>query len=109
MKTLLTRILPLLLCILVGAVISWISFYAFWFGVWIFHTVPAARACNALGTFILWPARHLFSLLGADQSTIFADPISFSGSNGLILGILLYAIFRAALCRAPEPRPKQKY
>jgi hypothetical protein len=93
-KTLLTRAVPLLLCIFFGAVVSWVSFYAFWFGVWTFHTVPAARACDALGRFILWPARHLFATLGGDQSTIFADPISFSGTNGLILGIVLYSIFR---------------
>ncbi len=77
MKTLLNRVLPLSLCILVGMAVSWVSIYAFWFGVWTFHTVPAARFCDALGNFILLPAHWFFELVGGDQSTIFVDPKSF--------------------------------
>ena len=99
MKTFLTRTLPLLLCIAVGTALSWASIYAFWFAVWIFHSVPAARACDAVGSFILLPAKWVFELLGGDQSSIFFDPNSYSGTNGLIVGILLYCAFRAVLNR----------
>lgn len=97
MKTFLTRTLPLLLCIAVGTVLSWVSIYAFWFAVWIFHSVPAARAADAIGSVILFPARWIFELAGADQSSIFYDPNSFSGTNGLVVGIILYCIFRGVL------------
>jgi len=90
---------PLLLCIEVGTMLSWVSIYAFWFGVWIFHSVPAARACDLLGSFILLPAKWVFELLGGDQSSIFFDPVSYSGTNGLILGILLYSGFRSVTRR----------
>lgn len=114
MKTLLTRILPLLLCILVGAAASWVSVYAFWFAVWTFHSVAAARACDALGAALLTPATLVFRWMGADQSAIFFDPISFSGTNGLILGVALYSIYRTVRKRrengknmapADPPRP----
>lgn len=78
---------------------SWVSVYAWWFAVWTFHSVPAARACDAIGSSLLFPARWIFELMGADQSAIFFDPISFSGTNGLILGILLYSLFRALWSR----------
>ncbi len=99
MKTFLTRTLPLLLCIAAGTALSWVSIYAFWFAVWTFHSVPAARACDALGSFLLLPAKWIFELLGGDQSSIFFDPSSYSGTNGLILGLLLYTAFRAVLTR----------
>jgi hypothetical protein len=92
-KTLLTRTIPLLLSIAAGALLSWVSIYAFWFSV-VFHSVPALRACEAMGNFLLLPARGIFELTGADQSAIFFDPISFAGTNGLILGLLFYAAFR---------------
>jgi hypothetical protein len=98
-KTFLTRTLPLLLCIAAGTALSWVSIYAFWFAVWTFHAISAARACDALGGFILLPAKWIFELLGGDQSAIFFDPISYSGTNGLILGILFYCLFRAVLTR----------
>lgn len=93
-KTLLTRTLPLLLCIAVGAVLSWVSIYAFLFAVWVFHSVPAVRACEAVGSVILWPGKCIFDWLGGDQSAVFFDPVSLSGTNGLILGILFYCGFR---------------
>jgi hypothetical protein len=77
--------------------VSWCSIYAFWFGVWTFHTVPAARFCDAVGNFILQPAHWVFNLLGGDQSTLFLDPISFSETNGVIIGVLLYSIYRTIL------------
>lgn len=94
MKNFQTRTLPLVICILVGMVLSWVSFYSFWFGVWIFHTVPAARLCDAAGSVVLFPARKLFQLLGGDQSMVFFDPISFSGTNGLMVGLVFYGVFR---------------
>ena len=45
------------------------------------------------------PGRHVFEWLGADQSTMFYDPYSFAGTNGLILGIVFYSIFRAIWTR----------
>jgi hypothetical protein len=98
-KTFLTRTLPLLVCIILGTALSWVSIYAFWFAVWTFHSVPAARAADAVGGFILLPARWIFEALGGDQSAIFFDPTSFSGTNGLIVGILFYCVFRAFLGR----------
>jgi hypothetical protein len=101
-KTFLNRILPLLLFIAAGMVLSWLSIYAFWFGVWTFHTVPAARFCDAVGSVILRPAHWVFEFLGGDQSTIFVDPKSFSETNGLIIGVFFYSIFRAF---RPHPQP----
>ena len=88
--------------------VSWVSIYAFWFGVWMFHTVPAARFCDALGQFILQPAHWVFELLGGDQSTIFVDPKSFSETNGLIIGVLMYCIFRSIVKhREATPSPQR--
>jgi hypothetical protein len=94
-KTLLTRTLPLLFCIALGTALSWVSIYAFWFAVWTAHSVPVAHSVGAVGDFILSPARWVFEWLGGDQTTIFYQPVSFSGTNGLILGIFFYCVFRA--------------
>jgi hypothetical protein len=96
-KTLVTRIIPLLVCVAAGSVLSWVSIYSFWFAIWIFHSVPAARFCDAIGSALLFPGRQVFGLLGGDQNVIFFDPIPFSGTNGLILGIVFYSVFRAVL------------
>jgi hypothetical protein len=87
-----TRTLPLIICILVGMALSWVSIYSFWFGVWIFHSVPAARACDAVGSFLLKPGHWIFDRLG-DQSSSFMDPVSFTGINGLLLGLAMYAVY----------------
>lgn len=79
---------------MVGTGLSWVSIYIFYFAA-CFHSVPVLRACDALGAFLLTPARYIFEALGADQSTMFYQPNSFAGTNGLILGILLYTFFRA--------------
>jgi hypothetical protein len=94
-KTFLTRTLPLLVCIAAGILLSWVSIYAFWFAVWTFHSVPVARAIDAVGSFLLWPARWVTEWVGGDQTSVFFDPVSFAGTNGLILGILFYCVFRA--------------
>jgi hypothetical protein len=93
-KTLLTRTLPLLLSIALGAVLSWVSIYVFWFAIWTFHSVPIANACGAIGDFLLLPARFFYEWVGGDQTTVFYDPISYSVTNGLVLGIIFYCIFR---------------
>ena len=101
MNTLRTRVIPLISSILIGFAVSWVSFFAFWFGVWIFHTVPGARACEALGDFILLPARLVYYLLSfgldADQSPPLVDPMPYIGTNGLILGVILYSGYRGVL------------
>jgi len=114
-KTFLTRTLPLLLCIAAGTVVSWVSIYAFWFAVWTFHSVPAARFCDAVGSFLLQPTHWIYELIGGDQSTIFVDPQSFSETNGVILGIVLYCLFRfvwnrreARKAAAPAPLVKEQ-
>ncbi len=99
MKTFLTRTLPLLCSIFVGTALSWVCIYAFWFAVWTFHTVPAARFCDAVGNILLTPGRLIFELSGGDQSSIFFDPITFAGTNGLVLGLVFYSIFRFVLDR----------
>lgn len=104
MKTLLTRTIPLILCIAVGTALSWVSIYAFFFAVWIFHSVPIARASDAIGGILLLPGRWIFEFLGGDQSSIFFDPTSFSGTNGLVLGILFYCGFRAVLSHREQTR-----
>jgi hypothetical protein len=97
--------------------VSWASIYAFWFGVWIFHTVPAARACDIVGKILLFPARSVSAALRLDQMEIFYDPISFAGTNGLILGVFAYCLFRAFYTGrasrrraiiAPAPRQEAK-
>ncbi len=97
MKTFLTRALPLLLCIAVGAALSWSSVYAFWFAARTLHSVPALRACDAVGSILLLPAKYIFELLGGDQTTIFFVPTAYWGTNGLVLGILFYCVFRGVL------------
>ena len=94
-KTFQTRTLPLLSSIALGTALSWASIYAFWFAIWTFHSVPIARACDLVADFILIPATWIFEWLGGDQTTMFTDSTSFAGTNGLILGILFYSIFRA--------------
>jgi hypothetical protein len=89
----------------VGTAISWASIYAFWFGVWTFHSVPAARLCDSVGNFILQPAHWFSEFMGGDQSTIFVDPTSFSGTNGLIIGLLFYGIFRAIMNHREAAKP----
>lgn len=98
MKTLLPRILPLLLAIILGSVLSWIAIYAFWFGIWTFHNVAAARACGAAGVFLLLPARLVFTQLGGDQTAVFSNPVAYSVANGLVLGVAAHEMayrFRA--------------
>jgi len=56
-KTFLTRILPLLLCIAAGNALSWCSMYAFWFAIAWFHSLPVARALDAVGMVILLPGQ----------------------------------------------------
>ena len=103
MKNILARSVQLLSSIAVGCIVSWVSLYAFFFGAWMFHSVTAARAADAIGSLLLLPGRMVFnwllrSLMGGDDPTaIFQNPIAYPGTNGLILGIILYSIWRALL------------
>ncbi len=100
-KTFLTRTLPLILCIIAGTALSWVSIYAFWFAPF-FHSVAIVRACDAVGGIFLLPTRWVFEAMGQDQSAIFFDPKSYAGTNGLILGVLFYSVFRAIWRRREE-------
>jgi hypothetical protein len=95
-KTLRTRILPLLLCIAAGTGLSWVSIYAFWFAIWTFHSVPVARAIGAAGDLLLYPAQWITEWSGGDQTTVFYYPYWYAETNGLILGILFYCVYRVA-------------
>ena len=97
MKTFLTRTLPLILSIALGTAMSWASMYMFLFAVWMFHSAPAVRAATAVGDFLLLPGRWTFEAIGGDQTTQFYTPEAFAGTNGLLLGIIFYCIFRAIL------------
>ena len=98
-KTLLTRVIPLLVSIVVGFTVSAASIYAFLIAPRIFPSVPLVRACEAVGDFFLLPAKLVYQAVGGDQSTPLFDPISYLGTNGLILGILFYSIFRTIYSR----------
>lgn len=102
------RALPLLICIAAGMVLSWVAIYAFWFAVPIFHSVPAARFCDAAGRIFLLPARFIFNRMGGDQSALFFDPLSFSATNGLVLGVAFYAVLRVILDSRAAKRAKRQ-
>ena len=107
MKTLLTRTLPLLLCIAAGNVVSWMSYYAGWIAIWTLHTVPAVRAFDAVGSFLIipgsWVCRGVCAFVewtsGETQDMVSLYPVLYWGTNGLILGIIFYSIFRAIWTR----------
>lgn len=91
--------------------------YLFLFSVWMFHSIPAVRAATTLGDLLLFPARTIFELLGGDQTNPFFVPTAFAGTNGLILGILFYCVFRVILNSretvksgrpGPSPTPHQE-
>jgi hypothetical protein len=103
-KTLLNRVLPLLLCIAFGAALSWVSIYVYWFAIWTFHSVPIANACGALADFVLLPARWVNELQGFDQTAVFDHPNSYAADNGLVLGIIFYSIFRISWDRREAAR-----
>jgi len=103
-----TRALPLLACILVGTALSWVSIYVFWFAIWTFHSVPVARALDAVGNILLLPAQYVCEWSGGDQTTIFYQPVPFSGTTGLILGVLFCSVFRAVWMGGVEERGGEK-
>lgn len=106
MNTLRTRTLPLLASVAVCAALSWGAIYASWFAIWTFHSVPAMRVCEAAATLFLTPARCIFEWLGGDQTTQFFEPVPYSGTNGLVLGIILYSLLRGYWrLRGKKPQP----
>jgi len=99
MRQFLKYSLALISCIALASLMSYAAFYAFWFGVWCFHSVPAARACDMAGSIFLTPARLVYYGLGGlvDQTTALADPISYCTTNGIFFGTLLYACLRRVI------------
>ncbi len=58
-----------------------------------------------MGSFLLLPGKWVFELFGVDPSDIFYNPISHSGTNGLILGVALYSVFSAVSNRLEAGKP----
>ena len=86
-----------ILATLVAAfLLSWCAVYSFWIAAHLFHSVPAVRFCNAVGSFILLPARVLFWLAGdlVDQSTPLTDPVYYAAINATLVGTLAYTFVR---------------
>jgi hypothetical protein len=89
----------LLTFILVAYGLSWLSVYAFWLAAYAFHSVPAVRFCEALGSILLLPVRTLFWACGDlfDQSAPLSDPTSYAAMNAVLLGSFSYACCRKLL------------
>jgi len=87
-----SRFAALLAFLVVSFALSWLSVYAFWFAAYGFHSVPAVRACETVGSFVLIPVRVVFWLVGDffDQTAPLTDPTSYAALNGVLLGSLLY-------------------
>jgi hypothetical protein len=101
LKHFLTCLFSVILCIAIASALSYLAFYSFWFAASSFHSVPVARACDAVGMIFLLPARILFFCFGSavDQSMPLSDPVTYSITNGTFLGILLYSLIRPILFR----------
>jgi hypothetical protein len=95
-KTNVSRVVPLLACIALCSALSWVSIYAFWFAVRVFHSVPVMRACDAAGHFFLMPANWICEEVGGDQTTVLFFPMLYAITNGLIWGVALYCAVRTA-------------
>ena len=81
--------------------LSWMAVYAFWFGVWLFDSVPAARACDAIGKVFLLPAWCFLWLAGGfnnPQAPLF-DPVQYAMTNGALAGTVAYACCRRIFFR----------
>ncbi|MGB8353085.1 MAG: hypothetical protein WCD79_04290 [Chthoniobacteraceae bacterium] len=105
MRSFFKYLIPMLLCIAFASALSYVAFYGFWIGARVFHSVPVARACDAVGAVILIPARFIYWCSGglADQSIPLADPQGYSMTNGIFLGSVLYALIRPMLQRKGKP------
>ena len=105
MMQFLRYLFAVLLCVAFASVLSYVAFYGFWFAARLFHSVPAVRACDAIGRVILSPARFIFYCAGGfgDQSMPLADPVSYSITNGTFLGALIYIFARPVLIRNKKP------
>jgi hypothetical protein len=80
--------------------VSWCAIYSFWIAARLFHSVPAARAADAIGQIILLPGRLFLSRFeSADQSSSLANPMLFALINGTLLGLLVYLLLRWLLPR----------
>jgi hypothetical protein len=89
----------LLAFIFTAFVLSWFSVFAFWFAAYAFHSVPAVRLCEAIGSVILLPVRVVFQAFSGffDQTAPLTDPTSYAALNGVLLGALAYGCCRRFL------------
>ncbi len=99
----------LLAFITVSFALSWLSVYAFWFSAYAFHSVPAVRLCDSIGSIVLLPIRIVFWMCSdlLDQTAPLTDPTSYAALNAVLLGSLLYSCCRQFLFhenRMPGPR-----
>jgi hypothetical protein len=80
----------------VALILSWFSVYAFWYAAFAFHSVPAVRFCEAIGSVILIPVRVVFWMFGDffDQTAPLTDPSSYAALNAVLLGTIVYSCCR---------------
>lgn len=83
----------------VAFILSWFSVFAFWYAAFAFHSVPAIRFCEAVGSIILIPVRIIFWAFGDffDQTAPLTDPKSYAALNAVLLGTLIYSCCRRFL------------
>ncbi len=80
----------LLAWIAAGCGLSLLAVHGFWIGVWLFQSVPLARACDAIGQIVLLPVRGAFLCAGSliDQSAPLSEPFWYAITNGSLLGLI---------------------
>jgi hypothetical protein len=100
----LSRTVSFLVCILACVAVSWVSIYAFWFAVWTFHNVDAARTADFIGSAILFPARWILERFSYDETILLQTPVVYAGGNGLILGTVLYSLYRTVALKNEASR-----
>lgn len=92
-------------CVVFAFVLSYLSFYSYWYAALLFHSMPAVRACNAAGAVVLFPAHAVFFCFGGlfDQSTPDSDPMNYVMINAVLLGFLFYTCLRPVVFRGKKP------
>lgn len=91
-----------LLLIALVVLCSWMSLLAtdaYWVGIHIHKSVDFGRGCEVVGNLILLPGKTALKLLvraSGGLEVVFA-PRELARANGLITGILLYALLRRRL------------
>jgi hypothetical protein len=94
----------------VAFVLSWFSVFAFWYAAFAFHSVPAVRFCEAIGSTILIPVRVVFWMAGDffDQTAPLTDPKSYAALNAVLLGSLIYSCCRRFLFAKSSVAPEEQ-